>query len=484
MNRFHLFPKLVFLLAYLLSFLTMSAQSGRLEYWFDGFENDPQHVTLSGATTKAHIDVRSLSQGPHQLYMRVRLSDGNYSPIYQSLFFKFKSFMGSSLEYWFDENLNLHSVQDLVPNMEEGQTFSFDLSDQSKFPLGFHILNMRVVCDGGFSSIYSAPVFKLPCGNGAEIQYWLDDDYQHPTTRSINVNSSGYNVLKLDLSNPSKSPLGIHKLNMRILMNGGRYSPIYSDYIMILAPGFKSELVYWLDDDYKGRAVLEGGFYKGLSMISKKIDFSNAPIGAHRLKLRISTQGFDDGVIYEVPIVITKRYNKQDNIIVVGESHWNDAVETNPYSALMYPAQTVTLQYNLDPNDYEVGQHAFYVQFKNSAEVWSEANATYFYKDENSRLRAGIRPDEVTGIDEEVLSDDVFCSYVDGTIYLDCHSPKLDDSGIVIVSDLTGKVVAKQTIRYADGIHAEINVDGFASRTLIIRMMSGSINFVKKIMIR
>jgi hypothetical protein len=126
------------------------------------------------------------------------------------------------------------------------------------------------------------------------------------------------------------------------------------------------------------------------------------------------------------------------------------------------------------------------VRFQNSAELWSEENITYFYKETaNGRLVAGIMPDdETTGIKDLSQSEVVACECDNSTIYLDCQSPKLGKTGVIIVCDMMGRVIAQQNVSNVDGIHAAMNVENHTRQLVIVRLVSGDVHFSKKLVIR
>ena len=323
-------------------------------------------------------------------------------------------------------------------------------------------------------------------GQTYQLEYWFDDDFSKMATVPINIASDDVQVLKLDMTDAVKFPLGFHKLNMRIAANGGNnYSPIYSAYVMRLVEGQASQITYWLDDDYKnGRHVVDG-IAKDAStfFIGKFLDFSTASVGMHRFKYRITRNGFDDGVIYEVPVLITKKYSSMGEVTIISESHWMD--DFSPLeNSISNPGQLITKSYILDPAAFSVGQHAFHVQYKNSSDVWGEQNITYFYKESSGRLRAGFKPDTSDGMEGAALDEHFACFYERGTIYVDCQSPKLASTGTLQVYDLTGKLVASQTVTGSEGIHAEINADGYAKQILIVRLSCGDVLFNKKIVVQ
>ena len=67
---------------------------------------------------------------------------------------------------------------------------------------------------------------------------------------------------------------------------------------------------------------------------------------------------------------------------------------------------------------------------------------------------------------------------------MDCRSPRLGETGEVTVYDLMGRLIASQTVSNMDGIHAELDVSGYANQLLIVRLVSGGINVSRKIMFR
>ena len=389
----------------------------------------------------------------------------------------------TGLEYWFDQYNNPKTIG--MPTAAGTLTSNIDVSHLTQ---GFHTIYMRVKANGVYSPVTSSSFIKFSTtgGGASTLEYWFDQEFDKKSTIPISVTSAGEQVLTLDLTDAVAFPYGLHRLNMRVVANGGQYSPIYSSLVMRLPDGQKNELSYWLDDDYKnGRHVIKAKKMEGKdALFDATLNLSAVAPGMHRFKYRITTNGFDDGVIYEVPILVTKKYNSQGEVFVVGESRWFDE-QTPGQMSLSNPQSLTTRSYVLNPSDYADGQHVFYVQYQNSADVWSEANATFFYKEtETGRLRIGIMPSVVDGIDEADQPERIACYCDRGTVYVDCQSPKLASTGIVQIFDLTGKMVAQQTVNNQDGIHSEISVDGYAKQLLIVRVLSGELLFNKKIMVQ
>lgn len=485
--KYFMYPRGVSLFIMMLCVLGMNAQT-YLQYWFDT-DTKPQKADLSAGVAKEIIDVQHLSQGLHTLYMRAHTpgAEYEYSPITTSTFIKYATCEGSVLEYWFDEDYDNPSSIDVDAESGEEQVLMLDLSNIERFPLGVHQLNMRVAHNGGhYSPIYSAYVLRLPGGTGDSVlEYWFDDDFENHASMPVSTDKDGVQALNLDLSDMSKFPYGFHRLNMRVASLGSQYSPVYSANVMRLRAGANNYLSYWLDDDYANRRHVMATKGNGKEPLFKtRLDFSKVPAGMHRLHYRIASQDMDDGPVYEVPVLITQWYNDHTYITVTNESQWlndDDAV----ISALVNPKTIVTQEYTLDPANYDTGQHAFHIQYQNSAMVWSAENVTYFYKEAaTGRLRAGLMPEDPSGIEDTSQAENVSCTYYNGTIYIDCESPQLGKTGVVIVCDMMGRVVAQQNVTNSDGIHAAISVENLASQLLIVRLNSGNVRYSQKIIKR
>lgn len=487
MNRTFVYHSVLCLLLWLMAVVGARAQS--LEYWFDN-RVSPQSVSLSGGVANTDIDARNLKTGLHTLHLRVK--DGSdYSPVYSTPFFKFSARSVSQIEYWFDGDVKNLASMPINIETDVSQIVDLDLTDTEKFPLGIHQLSMRIAdASGIYSPVYNALVMRMPAGTGnSVIEYWFDDDNTKLGTIPVSLTASGIQKLDLDLSSLDNFPYGLHRLNMRVAAYGNQYSPVYSTMVMRWPNGPFNYLAYWLDDDHDTKNLkkikasaatdVEGYFETNLN-------FRDAAPGMHRLHYRVSRNAVDFGPVHEVPILITRKYVKTEGESVsIIKSYWADDKQ-NGQNTFANKKNEQTWRHTLDPNDYSVGQHSFHVRFQNSAEVWSEENVTYFYKDAAlSRLFEGFMPsDETTGIDDLSQSEMVACECDNGTIYVDCLSPKLGKTGVITVCDMMGRTVAQQKVTNDNGIHAALSVENFARQILIVKLVSGDMHFSRKMVIR
>ena len=487
MNKTYIFHSSLSLLLWLLVVVGARAQS--VEYWFDNNIN-PKPLSVSGG--KASISAKGLKAGVHTLCLRANNGGGykDYSPVYSSTFLKFEAPGSSRIQYWFDGNVKKLASVPINAELETVQLVDLDLTNSEKFPLGLHQLSMRIVAASGqYSPVYNVLVMRMPAGMGnSVIEYWFDGDNTKLGTIPVSLTDSGIQNLNLDLTNLENFPYGLHRLNLRVAAYGNNYSPVYSVFVMRLPTGPNNYIAYWLDDDYDPNNLKRIKAYSqnGLdATFVTDLNLSSVSSGMHRLHYRVSRNAVDYGPVHEVPVLVIRKYNRDIEVTLEGHSYWIDDGKVHSLEIPDYMS-IITKKYVLHPENYSVGQHAFHVQFQNSAEVWSEENVTYFYKDAAmSRLHEGFMPDdETTGIEDFSQPDNVACTYSNGTIYIDCQSPKLGKTGVIIVCDMMGRILLQHKVSNSDGIHAALGVDSFAQQLLIVKLVSGDVRFSQKIVNR
>lgn len=476
-------PRGVTLLLALLCCMAVQAQPG-LEYWFDGNYGDKVNINAPSAagTFNNNINVKQLSQGFHTIYIRARgLTQDGHSPVTSAAFFKYDATDNTVLEYWFDDGVAQRLSTPISIETDDVQALSLDLSDIERFPLGVHRLNIRVSAHGGnYSPVYTTYVLRMPEGSGsAVLEYWFDDNLATRANKTISIADDKPQTFDLDLS---AFPIGFHKLSIRIAVGSSHSSQIYTAHILRLPIAAESgRLIYWLDDDYANRGwVSTTRASQFASEIYADLQFPSATMGMHRLRWRASRGGLD-GPIEEAPILITKKYNSRGSVHLANQSIWLDDNDP-PVSSLNTVENMIVKNYYLNPNDFDEGQHAFHVMYQNSADVWSEQNVTYFYKEPSTgRLRIGIMPDDVDGINDAEQQEYFSCEHINGVLYVDCESPRLAPTGVIAVYDLQGRLLAQQKVANSQGIHAQLTLGSSPGRLLIVRLTSGEVVHSKKL---
>lgn len=478
-------------------FLKFAQGATKIQYWFDGDVENYGTADVDAKTETVQLidldmrDSKKFPLGLHQLSMRIAIG-GNYSPVYNAFVLKLPGGGDKSvIEYWFDGDVENRASMPVSTETEEVQIVELDMKDTDKFPLGLHQLSMRIADKyGSYSPVYNALVMRMPAGTGKSvIEYWFDDDNTRLGTIPVSLTASEIQKLDLDLSSLENFPYGPHRLNMRVVAYGNQYSPVYSTMVMRWPNGPFNYIAYWLDDDYDSnnlKRIKASGANAVEGYFEANLNFRDAAPGMHRLHYRVSRNAVDFGPVHEVPILITRKYVKTEGeSVTIIKSYWADDKQS-AQNSFANGNSVLTWGHTLDPNDYSVGQHSFRVRFQNSAEVWSEENVTYFYKDAAmSRLHEGFMPDdETTGIEDLSQSEVVACECENGTIYVDCLSPKLGKTGVIMVYDMMGKVVAQQKVTNDNGIHAALSVENFARQILIVKLVCGDMRFSRKIINR
>lgn len=161
----------------------------------------------------------------------------------------------SYLQIWYDSDKNFK--QAAIP--ESGTVKGLiDVQDLSQ---GLHTIFMRVKSSDTqypYSPVSSSTFLKfMTFGTSSALEYWFDDDIDNISSIPIDMKSDTMQVMTLDMSDAERFPVGIHQFNMRVVSNGGIYSPVYSSLVLRVPDGTGDpKLEYWFDDDISKSATL------------------------------------------------------------------------------------------------------------------------------------------------------------------------------------------------------------------------------------
>ncbi len=230
--------KFVLVLFCLLPCTVFSQGVVQCEYWFDGEIGNMVVSKMNGGETYeivSKVPTAQLDDGIHQFNFRIMQSDGKYSPVLTRVFFKSAASNSSILEYWFDDNYANRSSKELTTPDEDGNVgMSLDLSDNTKFPMGNHRLNLRVTNSHGMSVVHTASVLKLMSGKVELLEYWLDGDNTNVGYVNGKTADGGKDFLeKLDLSKTSE---GVHRLYYRGVSASGESSTAIASVPVMVKP--------------------------------------------------------------------------------------------------------------------------------------------------------------------------------------------------------------------------------------------------------
>ena len=378
MRRNHFFSLWLFLLC-LLPALTFAQTLSRYEYWFDDNIDAKQWVSISGTDEEVTvgIDVMQLDDGIHKFSFRVKQSDGKYSAISSSLFLKTTPGEATRLEYWIDGDITTRKYI-------EGQSVSVggyivnDYLDLNDVTPGVHrlFLRGRSADNKVVSAVITVPILvKRSMSQESKVVYWIDDNYDQRESISFDKTLE-VNSLDLNMGDNTKYPIGFHRLNMRVDLEGHGESTVFSDGFFKSPTGLTSQLEYWFDGDIttrqhvSGESVSDGGL-----MFNNNLDLNNVTPGAHRLFMR--GLGIDRKVVSAVtsmPIIVKSRYNidiaEAENLTVTEHAYWFDNDEAE-VTYVAQPRNIITQPYSFDTRKLSDGQHTLHLQYGNSAGIWN-----------------------------------------------------------------------------------------------------------------
>ena len=146
------------------------------EYWFDDDVEGSQTGTLSGKEDLFidSINTEHLPDGVHVINFRAKQSDGQYSSVTSSCFYKMKIEKGSILEYWIDNDRNnVRTIEGSLASDGKDYIFNRDLDMRSVSP-GLHRLNLRPRSSSGLTSgaITTADFIKISNVTANKLEYW------------------------------------------------------------------------------------------------------------------------------------------------------------------------------------------------------------------------------------------------------------------------------------------------------------------------
>lgn len=341
------------------------------EYWFDDDYDTRVEVMLNNnrETVKESIYPDFLDDGVHRLNFRVKRNDGWYSSVSSSTFLKLPREQESRLDYWLDDDIDNKQTLE-IENTEDEQLLTLDFSDNAKFPIGFHKLNMKMTLKGSLSgTVVSQGIMKLPGSYASELEYWFDNDIANAkrlTGKRAEAGDPGFIYInQLDLS---ALPVGIHTINFRAVSPSGPIkSSVFSHPVMRLPGGVATELEYWFDGDMAHSHTISGsGDAMSLSgcLFAGDIDLSGITPGHHRLYYRAKGNGGKTTAIGSAAIMVKSEYGAEGDATMASYSIVVDG-ETVSFGQLE-PQQEVEFNYVLDSKELALGEHQLKATFWNS----------------------------------------------------------------------------------------------------------------------
>lgn len=269
---------------------TANTGNGRYEYWADGNYGLRISKTKPNSSTLVvldSLDMSSFADGLHVLNIRFKPTNGLWSSVAYSFFYKLPSFPTGTpkYQYWYDNNwTDTTSV-----NISNSNLLVLQDSLMTSLSEGLHTLNMRFRINGGlWSSVVSSFFYRGSSQNAgaSSYQYWFDDKFQDSVTNAIG-NITNYVLLNTLPANSMAN--GLHTLNIRFKIDGKKWSSVnssffYKDNDALVPINNLATQVYWYDNDWQNPKAISIIGAQNISWILNT-DVAELSQGRHRLSM-------------------------------------------------------------------------------------------------------------------------------------------------------------------------------------------------------
>ncbi len=331
-----------------------AATVNKLEYFIDtdpGFGNGTA-VTISSAANIPNVfftvDITGLPNGFHNIYIRSKDNDGNWSITNKWLFFKdiILAANVTRLEYFADTDPG--SGNGTAVTISSGANISnvFWTVDITGLSNGFHNIYIRSKDNAGNWSITNKWLFFkdiIPAANVSKLEYFVDTDPGFGNATAVTI-TPGANIS--DLLIPVNTTLyseGFHKIYLRSRNNNGNWtitnyfgffkefipSPLNvktGEYFFNSDPGFGNGNVIPFTDP-KGNNIADFGFNANITALSNNTlhyMFVRTKDSSDRWSIT-NVISFTKNVV--IPVTWLSFNAKLDNKIVLLD--WKTATESN-----------------------------------------------------------------------------------------------------------------------------------------------------------
>ena len=268
-------------------------------------------------------------------------------------------------EYWFDDNFSGRKSGSLSgTNKLVNTSISTNGLDN-----GVHKFSFRAKqSDGYYSAVTSSLFLKRTAAQSSQMEYWFDDNFDQRESISIG-NTEEEQSFDLDLRDNAKFPMGFHKLNIRITLEGEGESAVYSSPVLKLSAGKATQLEYWIDDDIENARTFEGHLASDGQdyLFVSDLDLGNISPGHHRLYCRaVSNSKRTTSAVTMTPIIVKSRYNINSVDVKITQLDLAIDNETTIDIPLPEPDNEVIVNKTIDASLLSEGNHQLKMKFVNS----------------------------------------------------------------------------------------------------------------------
>ena len=320
---------LLLILSFVFHFSALSADNYTFCYWVDDNHTAAQTITQATNKFSTTMDVASLPEGMHTLFVRARKNTGTWTSPKASHFYKVLDPTTVKTYYWFNDNEdNRFEVA-----KTNGETFTIDVSHLSD---GTHTLHVRMEGEGTASSATVSSQF-LKISTHFNAYYWFDSE----TERHEFANAGGSSML-IDVSHLKE---GLHCFNATLLNDSGTPTAVVSRTFLKIAQPTANDsttLTFWID----GKQHSEQKVAYGNEIVDFELDVADLSTGMHYLKVQAMT---NSGATSNIASAYFMRMPYQNSDGVVACRYWvNDNNADLPFTAVENPTIPYELIGDLD----------------------------------------------------------------------------------------------------------------------------------------
>lgn len=233
---------LLLILSFVFHFSALSADNYTFCYWIDDNHTAAQTITQTSNTFSTTMDVASLPEGMHTLFVRARKNTGTWTSPKASYFYKVQDLPTIKTYYWFDDETGRREFT----NAGGGAM----LIDVSHLKDGLHCFNAMLTNDAGSPSVPVSRTFiKMPSSttnDSTTLTFWIDG-----AQYSQQKVAYGNEIVDLELDVADLS-VGMHFLQVQAVTNSGSASNTVSGYFMRMPYQESDGIIayrYWINDN-------------------------------------------------------------------------------------------------------------------------------------------------------------------------------------------------------------------------------------------
>lgn len=364
------------------------------EYWIDNNFVNKTMVPVSpnmNAQVLSGVNVQSLRDGIHTLYLRCADDSGRFSGVVSSFFYKHTNTFQHSVtlakyEYWIDSGF-----QNRVSGTYLGNQVNFTLSIPShQLNFGIHQLYIRFQdADGKWSSAISSFFYKTKYENNpfkqlVEAEFWYNQDYVNKTIQPLTSNAE---IVFISSPNLAQFNQGIHQYNVRFKDATGTWSPVVTGFFYKKSPVVSINqqinlLEFWVDNFARSQVSISQ--QSDITYINN-ISMSSLTEGIHQFYFRTKDisgnwSSLASSFFYKSPI------NSVSNNTITKVEYWINDDFAGRQQEVMPTQKDIVWLSGMNVSTLPDGVHQLFIRTADKNGLWSIPIQSHFIKYSNNFL--------------------------------------------------------------------------------------------------